>query len=279
MKPPADHLMRSARLHLRSELSLVLLVAWLVFVSVPIALDGIGLSWDSLNHHIYLGWVANQPRFTRDYMAASLQSYQVPYLYWPLYKLAISGVSGMTAGIVLASLHLVIVPPLWIAARVLVPEITWTGSAMRVAAVALALMSAVPLKTLESTGNDLLAAAPFIWAVALILQSLSESLRGNATQPSPLVILLSGLLGGLAVALKLSNGPLVILLPLACFGFRTPWTSRLRWMLLHSVAIGIGFTAAYGYWGYLLWREFGNPFYPFYDGLFESVREASRWFK
>jgi hypothetical protein len=45
---------------------------------------------------------------------------------------------------------------------------------MRVAAVLLAFMSAVPLKMLESTGNDLLAAAPFLWAVALAFQAIAQ---------------------------------------------------------------------------------------------------------
>ena len=73
----------------RWGLPLILLAAWLVFISVPISLGGIGLSWDGLNHQMYLGWVADRPRFDKDYMAASMQSYQFPYLYWPLYKLAI----------------------------------------------------------------------------------------------------------------------------------------------------------------------------------------------
>src|SRR5206468_634433 len=40
------------------ELGGITLLAWLALASIPFALGGIGLGWDALNHHIYLGWVA-----------------------------------------------------------------------------------------------------------------------------------------------------------------------------------------------------------------------------
>ena len=52
---PSDTLRRLERL----ELPFVLIVLWLIFISVPLYLDRLGLSWDALNHHIYLGWVAD----------------------------------------------------------------------------------------------------------------------------------------------------------------------------------------------------------------------------
>ena len=163
----------------RWEFSLILFAMWLVFISVPLYLGRIGLSWDGLNHQIYLGWVANSPRFDRDYMAASLQSYQFPYLYWPVYKLAISGASGMTAGVVLSTLHLIAVPPVWMVSKALIPGKDLLCIALRSAAVALAFMSAVPLKTLEATGNDLLAAAPMLWAIAIAFKAIAFEQTGT----------------------------------------------------------------------------------------------------
>lgn len=260
----------------RWEPAIVLFVAWLVFISIPITLGRIGLSWDGLNHHIYLGWVADQHRFGRDYLAASLQAYQFPYLYWPLYKLALGGASGVTAGIVLATLHLVTVPPVWMVAKVLIPERNFTGFAFRFAAVSLAFMSAIPLKTLEATGNDFLAAAPLVWAIALILQGLGADHNGAAPNVAKLS-LLSGLLAGLAVAFKLSNGPLAVLLPLLFLAFRATWSVRLKWMVINGSAIAAGFALAYAYWGYHLWLEFGNPIYPFHDAPFAYLRQLTGW--
>jgi len=258
------------------ELPLVLLFAWLAFASVPIYLGNIGLSWDGLNHQIYLGWVANQPRFDKDYMAASLQAYQFPYLYWPAYKLAISGFDGRTAGIVLSTLHLIAVPPVWMIARVLMPEISYFGVFMRFSAVTLAFMSAVSLKLLEATGNDVLAAAPFLWALAFALEAVA-SLQQDSEKQVTRYALWSGFLGGVAVACKLSNGPLALLLPLVFMFCNARLVDRARWAIFCSVAVLVGFALSYGYWGYQLWVHFGNPLYPFYDRYFEPVRAAMGW--
>ncbi len=269
---------RSAPLWLqRWELTIVLFVMWLVFISIPLYLGEIGLSWDAMNHQIYLGWVANGSRFDKDYMAASLQSYQFPYLYWPAYKLAISGASGMTAGLVLATLHLIAVPPVWMVAKAVIPGTGVQCAAFRGAAVILAFMSAVPLQMLTVTGNDLLAAAPMLWAIAIVFKAMTD--EHAESKPSFFrVALISGLLGGLAVACKLSNGPLVILLPWLFLFFQgTSLLKRIQWMVINTIAVGLGFTITYGYWGYQLWLQFGNPLYPFYDGYFEPLRKMLEW--
>ena len=266
---PSDTLRRLERL----ELPFVLIVLWLIFISVPLYLGHLGLSWDALNHHIYLGWVADTPRFDKDYAAASNQSYQFPYLYWPVYKLAISGCSGQAAGVVLATLHLLTVPPVWIVAKVLIPAQGTHAVAMRVAAVLLAFMSAVPLKMLESTGNDLLAAAPFLWAVALAFQAMAQAATANHTRITRTAVI-AGLLAGLAVSFKLSHGPLAVLLPVLFVFCDGPWRARVKWVMLCAFAIAVGVVVTYGYWGYQLWLQFGNPIYPFYDGYFQHLRNA-----
>lgn len=260
----------------RWELPLVLVAAWLVFISVPLYIGHIGLSWDGLNHQIYLGWVANKPRFDKDYMAASLQAYQFPYLYWPAYKLAVSGFDGRTAGIVLSTLHLIAVPPVWMIARALMPEASHFGFFMRFSAVALAFMSAVPLKMFEATGNDLLAAAPFLWALALAMKTVATP-KSEMETSSTRNALLSGFLAGVAVACKLSNGPLALLLPLVFLFCNAPLIDRARWVIFCAVSVLVGFTLSYGYWGYQLWVNFGNPLFPFYDGYFDPVRAAMGW--
>jgi hypothetical protein len=69
------------------EMLLLLVFFWLVFISVPLYLGELGLSWDSLNHHIYLGWVADAPRFDKDHAATSSPSLasadKPPAWFWP----------------------------------------------------------------------------------------------------------------------------------------------------------------------------------------------------
>lgn len=257
------------------ELPLLMLMAALAFMSIPIVRGGLGLSSDTLNHHIYLGWVANSTRFNLDLFAASYQSYQYPYLYWPIYKLAIGGASGTFAGVIIASLNLFLIPPIWMLARACIPGITPYDALMRLFSVVLALMSCVILLSLETTSNDLLVAIPLVWAIALAILPMDQFRQGRMTPER--CILLSGVLAGVSTAFKLSNGPIAILIPgLWCFSGITT-RQRVRYISIGAGAAIGGFLTTYGYWGWLLWRWFGNPIYPMYDGLFTQIRSVTGW--
>ena len=260
---------------LRWELPFICLLAWSAFISIPLSLGEIGISWDALNHHIYLGWTAEKPRFDSDFVAAGYQSYQFPYLYWPVYKLATTGWSGVSAGVVLATLHMIAVPPVWMLARVCMPGPTAFDAAMRMIAVALAFSTSVVLSLFDSSSNDLMAAAPLVWALALGMEPMRKG--GSAWLTPTRAALLSGLCAGVAVAFKLSNGPLAIMLPTVWLFSAERIADRLRFMVVGSVATLLGFVITYGYWGALLWDHFGNPVYPFYDHLFAPLRSLTGW--
>jgi len=260
----------------RWEPSMVCLLAWMALVAIPLALGGIGLSSDALNHHIYLGWVADSPRFDRDVLAASYQSYQFPYLYWPAYKLALAGWSGQWAGAVLATLHALAAPPLWLLARACIPGHTVFDISMRAVAVAMAFCSGLVLSVFDTTANDLLAAVPLVWALALAMEPMST--RHTKWLHPTRAVVLSGVMAGIAVACKLSNGPLVLVLPGIWFWANTGTAAtRLRQVALGGLAVGASFLLTYGYWGAQLWGQFGNPVYPFYDPLFAPVRHLVGW--
>jgi hypothetical protein len=261
---------------LRYELLFVLLAAWLVFASIPVVRGNLGLSWDALNHHIYLGWNLESRRLGADRLAGAYQTYQPPHIYWPGYKLAVLGADGVTAGVVLATIHLVVVPPVWMLARTLMPGAGAFEVAMRLLAVLLAFMTAVVLKLFEATSNDLLAAAPFVWALALGLEAIAV----NKSQEQVLRLACwSGLLAGASVGLKLSSGPLAIVLPILWFMAPGPIRSRLLRVASAALLCVAGFVVVYGWWGWQLWVHFGNPLYPFYDYWFEPLRALTGWAK
>lgn len=258
---------------LRWEGLLICLLAGALFVSVPLAQGELGLGSDALNHHIYLGWTAQQHRLGLDFVAAGYQAYTFPYLYWPLYQMAAAGWSGVAVGVTLAALQgVLVVPPVWLLALACMPGATWFDLAMRVLGVTLAFLTGVALSVLDATMNDLLAAAPLLWAVALAVQAITGA--GSDARAVRWPVLFSGLCAGAAVAAKLSNGPLAILMPGLWWLSGRGWRSRLMAVALGSVATFLGFAALYGYWGWLLWRYFGNPIFPFHHHWFEPLR---RW--
>lgn len=261
---------------LRREGALVCLLAWGLMLLVPMSIGELGLGWDALNHHIYLGWTAEQHRFDRDFLGAGYQSFQAPYLNWPVYRLAIGGWSGPAAGMVLASLHVLAVWPVWMLARGCIPGSTVFDLAMRMLAVALAFLSALVLSAFGSTMNDLLGATPLVWAVAFAMEPATG---GSTVAPATARrwLLLSGFAAGLAVAVKLSNGPLAVLMPVLWLLGARGWTDRLLGLVLASTAGVAGFALGYGYWGWQLWRFFGNPVYPFYDHWFAPLRTWAGW--
>lgn len=248
------------------ELASITGLAWLALVSIPLALGGIGLGWDALNHHIYLGWIAQQPRFDRDFAAAGYQAYQYPYLYWPVYRLFEAGVSGRVAGAVLVSLHVLAVPALWLIARTGIAGAGWYETTMRAAAVGLALSGEVFLSLMDTTANDGLAAVPLVWAVALAVIATDSACASGGSAKR--YVVLSGLLAGIATACKLSNGPLALALPLVWVTSGRGLRARAVQVLRGGAWTLAGFAVAWSWWGWQLWTQFGNPFYPFLGNWF-----------
>lgn len=260
---------------MRREIWIVWALGALALAAVPVVQGQTSLIWDTLNHHIYLGWIAEQQRFGQDLFAAGWQTYQYPYLYWPAYKLAVMGWSGVPAGVVLALLQSLAVPPVWLVARSLCPGDRAEDIAMRGLAVALAFCGGVTLSLVDTTSNDLLSGVPLVWAIALGFMANDEG--GRSSRARLRLVIGSGFLAGLSVAFKLSNGPLALVMPLIWLlgpGGAMAVATRIA---MGGSATVVGFVVAYAPWGWQLWQQFGNPVYAWYDPWFDALRAALGW--
>ncbi|WP_146039305.1 MULTISPECIES: hypothetical protein [unclassified Variovorax] len=236
-----------------------------LLVLVPVLGGGMGLSWDAVNHQIYLGWIADRSRFDLDVWAAATQSFQFPYLYWPAYKLYSSGAGSMQAGVTLAALQCTCVPAVWMLARVCVPEHSWFGTSMRATAMAMAFASSVILSMFNTTANDLLSAVPLIWAIALASLMFSNDAKPRSTMALYLSV---GVLCGVSVAFKLSNGPIAVSVPLLFLVQADGRRRRLAAALGAYVAMLFSFALIYTPWGWELASRFGNPIFPLLNSMF-----------
>jgi hypothetical protein len=259
----------------RWEFWVVWALGALGLASIPVVQGQVSVIWDMLNHHVYLGWIAEHQRFDKDFLAAGWQTYQYPYVYWPAYKLAVLGLTGVQAGIALAFLQSLAVPPVWLVARSLCPGERAEDIAMRWVAVALAFSGGVTLSLVDTTSNDVLAGIPLVWAIALGLMANDGTDRPPRARAR--LVILSGLLAGLSVAFKLSNGPLALVLPVVWVlgpGGAKAGATRI---VVGGIATVAGFVVAYAPWGWQMWRQFGNPVYPFFNPAFDPLRILFGW--
>ena len=242
------------------ELLLLTFLSAAIAALIPLSTGYFAWSWDALNHHIYLGLIAESPRWHLDVLAASYQSYQYPYLYWPVYRLSLLSGSGSVVGALWAALlAMLLLPPVWFISRHVLPAQGphWKAVAERCAACVLACTSCVILTGFETTSNDMIAAVPLMWALVLGLSRVQSTRRAFG----------AAVLCGVAVAFKLSNA---IFLPLLFVFWWLP--GKPHWPLKRGGALALGsflgFAVFYSPWGLQLWAQTGNPFYPFLDGFF-----------
>jgi hypothetical protein len=236
-------------------LSLVAVMGWVWFA-------GKDLPWDTVNYHLYAGYSVFHNRFGIDYFPAGGQTYLTPYSYAPLYLMAAAGWPSVAVAAALACIHVTIVWLTWELGRIVSrrpdgssPGIVAWGAA------ALALGNPVLLQELGSSFNDVTTGALAMGGYV----ALASAFNGEAQRK----VALAGLLLGAASALKLTNAifALAPALPLA-FGCVAGLRARAKILLIFCAAVGMALLAVGGPWAWTLWKEFGNPIFPMFDGLF-----------
>lgn len=239
----------------------------LCFVAATVAwtlLVGKEMNFDQLSYHFYLPYQLLDQRLGRDFMAANAQSYLNPLAYAPFFLMVTHGWHSLLITAVLASFHALNVVLAYFVGR----EVTAgreNSRALAALGASLAFVSPVFLVEAGTSFIDVSTAAPVMAAILLILRSANDAtfLRRR--------IFLAGVLLGIASGLKLSNLvfglPCALMLPLLHPSARQ---LLLTWLLLAAGAL-LGFVLAHGYWSWELWKEFGNPFVPFFNGFFQSA--------
>jgi hypothetical protein len=234
---------------------------------------GLDVNWDLRNYHYYDAYAFLTGRLGWDIAPAQIQTYHNPLLDLIFYALVqeipsprvIAFLMALPAGVaaffllrMLAALFPAAVEgrAIWIAAAF---AIGVTGSAGRA--------------VIGSTMNE--------WQPAMLLVISLTAIVGSIARtgtPSLRSIALAAIATGLAVGLKLTYALFAVAL-VAAIAATGPWRESPKRAGIASAFLLAGFVATYGFWGAVLWNEFGNPFFPYFNNIFQSPWwEPVAWF-
>jgi hypothetical protein len=215
---------------------------------------GEDINWDWRNYHEYGAYALLNGRFDTDVAPGGFQTFLNPLAYVPPYLLR-HLVGAPFWGPLLGAIHgLNLALIFWITRGTLGNA---ANALVLIASVVIAAFGPMTLSEVGTSFADILTALPIIAGVGLILLD-DEAQR--------LRLLAAGLLMGAAAGLKLTNMTFLIGAGISLLVTARPLPS----VAFFGLGCAAGAVATGGAWAYKLWTEFGNPVFPFYNGIFRS---------
>jgi hypothetical protein len=258
------------RINSRRGAGIPALAGILLLSSILSVLHRQDINWDLCNYHLYNPFALLDGRLSRDLYVAGIQSYLNPFLDVPYFLVSVRLFPSMPRTVAfLAGLPYGILVILVIEAAGCFPRNYFpAGRIGRWCAVMIGISGTTVWAEVGTTFGDMPIAILVIGGILPLLRLAARPIVPCG--PWLLAAGWSGLLIGLAVGLKLTAA--VFALPLALsVALSTP---QVRCVLPSCalVAAGgiIGFTVAFGWWGWTVWQTFGSPFFPLLNDLFHS---------
>lgn len=221
-------------------------------------------NWDQRNYHIYSVYSWLTGRESVDLAPAQIQTWLNPAPHVVQYFL-IRSLPPTAAGFVMGAFAGLNGVLLWVLCRrVQKGDSQWTARASAALVVVMGITGSLFLSFAGTTFAEYLVSLPVLAAlVALVGSPIGQDV-------GPRRFLFAGLWLGAACGLKLTNliyalgmsATLLVLWPFLRF--------RLSALLSFALGGGIGFAALGGYWATKLWLAYGNPMFPFFNGIFRS---------
>ena len=215
---------------------------------------GEDINWDWQNYHEYGAFALVNGRFGEDVAPGGIQSFLNPLAYLPAYLLR-HHVGAPFWAMILGAIHgLNLALIYWLARSILGSAGNgWTITA----SVVIAAFGPMTLSEVGTSFADVLTAMPVIAGLGLILTANAEHRTHHVV---------AGILIGAAVGLKLTN-MIFFVAAVASFLFAARPLVALSYF---AVGAAIGGLATGGAWAWMLWQQFGNPMFPFYNTIFRS---------
>lgn len=231
---------------------------------------GQDLNFDLITYHYYLGYSAFVPRFQLDFLAAGVYGYQSPLPYLALYGLDSIGTPPVVIATLHAAFHALNLVFLYLLTELLVGKAA--ASRERGTVISLWLLGAIaPIYwTLVGTSfADLLTSTLVLAGLWLTGRGVAEN--GRLPPGGSAWIAIGSALAGAAAGARIHNS--IYVAGLLCALLFTRFADRgARARAVAAGALGAfsGWALCFVPWAYRLYEAFGNPFFPFFNGLFPS---------
>jgi hypothetical protein len=232
--------------------------------AASLALDK-DVNWDLKNYHFYNPHAFLNGRMAWDVAPAQVQSYLSPVADLPFYAMVKADLRPRVIAFLMASTTAIGAYFLLRLAVLVFPALPRRERLFAVAAAGIiGLTGAAGTSVIGSTMNEWPSAALLIAAVYCAARSLVEQGPHAARR-----LAWAGFLAGCATGLKLTYGIFGVAL-VAGIALAAPDRAALRRAAIAAAAMLGGFLVTYGFWAVILWRQFENPFFPFFNGVFKS---------
>ncbi|MBZ5496180.1 MAG: hypothetical protein LAP85_07230 [Acidobacteriia bacterium] len=245
----------------------VLLLSMAASAGIAVAL-GQDASWDVLNYHFYGGYAFLHKPLNYDFAPAQVQSFFNP-LQHVLSYLMLEHLPGKVAVALLGAIQGLNCYLVFQIAQVLFRS--WKNPLrllLSLSCAAAGFYGAVGIAELGTTFGDNLGSLLILAGLLLIIRHLM--LRRALAPVSIVQLAIAGVSIGFAFGLKLTVATYVAAILSSLTACLLTSRHRVRMLAAFGCGLAIGFIAAYGIWGISLYREYGNPVFPYANAIFRS---------
>ena len=259
MTNPARASRADTALFLLGPLAIAALAVWL----------GQSTSWDLRNYHWYNPYALLTGRMGFDVAVAHHATFYNPLIDLPLWAVghiapawAAAAFLGLIQGLNFSFLYLLgrdALPPETPARRLVAALIAAMGVAGGYAVV-----------LAGTTYYDNVVSVPVLAALWLVVRRRLD-LDVGPWRDARRTAILAGLLVGLAVGLKLPTAPFGLAILAAIALAPTMHARRVALVFVCGLAAFVGLLVTSGWWFLVLWRETGNPLFPYFNDVIGST--------
>lgn len=229
------------------------------------AVAGQEINWDHVHYHLYVAHAWWNNRLPEELFAAGPQSYLNPLPHLPFYAVYQLGGHRLVTTLSMALLHSINLWLLHFIACRLMPPIDRIRRLALVCSVLLGALSPAFQYEVGTSHTDVIVSIPALGSLLMLLV-WRERLLAIPYDWRPLYA--AGLLAGIAMGLKPSSVVFCtsVVIALVLFAGRQAWSIAWRAVLSGTA----GYALSGGPHAWMLWKAFGNPVFPLFNGVFRS---------